>query len=197
MVKATGSDRRACPTPRRQRASRSTALGERFSGRYFVTVDHPHHRRQRLHHPVRVPPRGVKGSCSASNGIVVGVVDDLDDPEGLGPRAGAASAPRRRAERLGAARLAPMRRQGPRHASSGPSATTRCWSRSSRATRGGPTSSAALWSKADPPPPDDGSAATTTGGYLARAAGHVLKLRRHARAPSGSRSSTRAASTRS
>ena len=49
---------RACPTSAPAACSRSTALGERFSGRYFVDSHHPHHRRQRLHDAVRVPAGG-------------------------------------------------------------------------------------------------------------------------------------------
>ena len=62
-------------------------LGDRFSGRYFVTATTHTIGDSGYTTAVRVPPRGAEElmmQTTQGNGIVIGVVTNLDDPEKLG-----------------------------------------------------------------------------------------------------------------
>ncbi len=108
------------------------------------------------------------------NGIVIGVVADLDDPERLGRVR--VKLPYLNDEVSDWSRLAtPM---GGRIAgcSSAPRSATRCWSPASRAIRGARCVVGALWSKVDPPPEDDGNPTDNNWRFFQSRSGHLLKF---------------------
>ena len=124
----------------------------RFSGRYFVTVDHARDRRRRLHDAVRVPPGGDRELHDAHEN---GIVDRRGRRTSTTRRASAGSGckfPHLDDEMSDWARLATPMAGKDRGMFFRPEAATRCWSRSSTATRAAPYILGALWSKDDPPP---------------------------------------------
>ena len=169
-------------------------LGERFSGRYFVDVDHPHHRRQRLHHPVRVPPR--RGlSHAARERHRHRHRRRPRRPGAARPGAGEAPAPERRAERLG--RLATPMGGKDRGLFFRPEVDDEVLVAFEHGDPRRPYVLGALWSKVDPPPADDGKRRRQQLAVLPIAQRPRAEVRRHRAAPSGSRSSARAATTSS
>ena len=178
MVKATGSvpglpDMRAGTVLRDRRRRRP------LQRPLLRRLDHARHRRQRLHHAVRMPARGALSHAARERHRdrhrrristirrQLGRVRVSCRTSTTKPATGRAS-PRRSAARIAAG-------------SSGPRRTTRCWWRASKAIRGAPTSSAALWSKVDPPPADDGKKHREQLAVLPLALRPHAEVRRHRR----------------